>query len=84
MLADLVNRDESGSKYSCRTPPTMRRLPRLGSASPPQTRCISTSAFVHESNELPLDRRSYRSDAPLIDNARETVEAEREDLCNWH
>eukprot|EP01134_Creolimax_fragrantissima_P008512 CFRG8512T1 len=84
MLSDLINRNESGSKYSVAvgTPPIMRRLPRLGSMSPMSER-PSNQVYVKETNEI-RSRRVFITEDPLVDCARESVEAEGEDLCNWH
>ncbi|KNC81616.1 hypothetical protein SARC_06072 [Sphaeroforma arctica JP610] len=83
MSTDLINRSEAGSKYSCATPTTMRRLPRLGESSPAGMRA-NQSAYVEETNEI-RSRRSYDGNLnPQLAQAMEIADEEERDLCNWH
>ncbi|KNC85811.1 hypothetical protein SARC_02035 [Sphaeroforma arctica JP610] len=83
MNSDLINRNEAGTKYSCATPPSIRRLPRLGESSPVSMR-QNQSAFVEGTNEV-RSRRSF--DGAMnsqLDHAIDIATEEEEDLCNWH
>eukprot|EP01134_Creolimax_fragrantissima_P003341 CFRG3341T1 len=82
MNSDLVNRNESGFKYSVGTPPQMRRLPRLGQMAFEQAQEERHNAYVHDSNEVPARRQSLNQESQL-EMAMECVEAAPVDMCNW-